>query len=44
MSTYLFAAAINDSKTLVDKDIRKRPTQMTDAKGKATKLKALQLL
>ena len=42
MSTYLYAAAINDSKTLVDKDIRKRRTQITDAKEKAAKLKALQ--
>ena len=42
MSTYLYAAAINDSKTLVDKDIRKRRTQITEAKEKAAKIKALQ--
>jgi hypothetical protein len=34
MSTYLYAAVINDSKTLVNTDIRKRQTQITEAKEK----------
>ena len=42
MSTYLYAAAIHESKALVDKDIRKRRTQITEAKEEAAKLKALQ--
>jgi hypothetical protein len=40
ISTYLYAAATNNSKTLVD--IRKRQSQITEAKEKAAKLKALQ--
>ena len=42
ISTYLYAAAINDSKKLVDMDIRKRRAHITAAKEKAAKEKALQ--
>ena len=42
ISTYLYAAAINDSKTLVDIDIRKRRAHITAAKEKEAKLKASQ--
>ncbi len=42
MSTYLFSLAVNDSRRMIDKDIRTRRTQIVAAKEKEAKKKAIQ--
>uniref|UniRef100_A0A7S0MI93 Uncharacterized protein n=1 Tax=Cryptomonas curvata TaxID=233186 RepID=A0A7S0MI93_9CRYP len=42
MSTYLFSVAVDDSRKMVDKDIRNRRAQITSDKEKAANKKAVQ--
>jgi hypothetical protein len=44
ISAYLFSAAISDSRREVNKDIRRRRAQITEAKEKAAQLKAKQTM